>query len=115
MCKVDNWYLIVCIPDFSSSNILSSANSCAISKLYFSLYFSKYLLYETLKNGAICFIVIEFPPYCPLAICAIICVVTVHAVANDFGDSTNLLFITVPLVNISSKFINIQLCIGCIA
>ena len=34
----------------------------------FSLYLSKYLLYETLKNGAICFIVIELPPYCQLAI-----------------------------------------------
>ena len=52
------------------------------------------------------------PPYWPLATCAIICVVTVQATWNDFGESIFLPLITVPLVSMSSKLIRQQLNIG---
>ena len=53
-----------------------------------------------------------WPPYWPLATCAMICVVTVHATWKDLGVSIFLPLITVPFWSMSSRLMRQQLNMG---
>ena len=88
-----------------SSNLdkspLANFNSSNVSLYIFCL--------EISTNGTKWDKEIDWPPYCELATCAIICVAILQAVENEWGLSIIVSLITVPFISISFKFTKSQL------
>ncbi len=114
------WYWIICTPCLISSRTLFSAISLILissnsksSAANSSRTIMRYFSLLTCTNGARCDREMLCPPYCALAICAMLWVAILHAVAKLFGGSISVSLITVPFCSISSRLTRQQLCICC--
>ena len=116
--SVITWYCIICTPRLISSFTRSSATSFICSSVQLipdfsnsSLTWRRNFMRLTLTKGARCASEMLCPPYCELAIWAILWVAILHAVEKLLGVSIIVSLITVPFCSISSRLTRQQLCI----